>query len=78
MIALDDALDVFDFLMADVLRDAKHAGEKARLRTLRDLDTAALALHAACAIVLDDAIPSDEVREVDLRPYLADALTGSR
>jgi TnpA family transposase len=64
MIALDDALDVFDFLMADVLRDAKHAGEKERLRTLRDLDTAALALHAVCVIVLDDAIPSDEVREV--------------
>lgn len=64
MIALDEALDVFDSLMADVLRDAKHAREKARLRTLRDLDAAALALHEACAIVLDDAIPSDEVREV--------------
>jgi Domain of unknown function (DUF4158) len=63
MIALDDALDVFDGLMADVLRDAKNAGEKARLRTLRDLDAAALALHEACAIVLDDTIPSDGVRE---------------
>src|SRR5882724_10336364 len=63
IIALDDALDVFDFLMADVLRDAKHAREKARLRTLRDLDAAALALHEACAIVLDDAIPSEGVRE---------------
>lgn len=61
---LDDALDVFDFLMTDLLRDAKKTGEKERLRTLRDLDAAALELYKACVILLDDAIPNAGLREV--------------
>ena len=62
VIALDDALDVFDLLMSDILRDAKRLGDRARLRTLKDLDAAALDLRAACEILLDDSLPDAEVR----------------
>ena len=63
---LDDALDVFDMLIADIAASAKTLGQKKRLRSLRDLDEAALALAEVCAIVLDDAHPNDEVRIVVL------------
>lgn len=62
IVALDDALTVFDFLMEDILRDAKKTGERARLRSLRDLDRAALTLREACELLLDDAIPVIELR----------------
>ena len=62
VIALDEALEVFDALMSDILRDAKRRGDRARLRTLKDLDAAALDLRAACEILLDDHLPDAEVR----------------
>jgi hypothetical protein len=40
-IALDDALDLLDILITEIFTDATHAGEKARLRTIKDLDEAA-------------------------------------
>ena len=42
--ACDDALDVLDALVDQLLRDALHAHRRERLRTLRDLDGAALIL----------------------------------
>ncbi len=42
--AQDDALDVLDMLIRDLLARSVSSGKKARLRTLRDLDAAALAL----------------------------------
>lgn len=62
VIALDDALDVFDLLMSDILRDAKRLGDRARLRTLKALDAAALDLRTACKMLLDDNLPDAEVR----------------
>ena len=43
--ALDDALDLLDLIVTDLLAQAKLTGEKERLRTLRDLDAAALQLR---------------------------------
>src|SRR4051794_17076800 len=45
--ALDDALDLLDLIVTDLLAQAKLTGEKERLRTLRDLDAAALQLREA-------------------------------
>jgi Domain of unknown function (DUF4158) len=42
--AQDDSLDVLDMLIRDLLARSVNAGKKARLRTLRDLDAAALSL----------------------------------
>ncbi len=50
-IALDDALDLLDILITDIFADATRAGEKARLRTIKDLDEAAGRLGQVCALL---------------------------
>ena len=40
--AQDDALDVLDIVLSDIFSEASKAGIKARLRTLKDLDAAAV------------------------------------
>ena len=61
--AMDDALDVFDMLVTEIIRDAELCRKKERWRTLRDLDAAALLLREACQIVLDDACEDSKLRE---------------
>jgi hypothetical protein len=51
--AQDDALDVLDQLLDDLFREAAKAGKQERLRTLRDLDTAALLLRDVCGMLRD-------------------------
>jgi TnpA family transposase len=60
--ALDDALDLLDILITEIFSEADKAGEKARLRTIKDLDAAALRLGAACRLILDPDIPDTELR----------------
>jgi TnpA family transposase len=61
-IALDDALDLFDLVITDILHDAQTEGEHQRLRTLRDLDAAALHLWEAIQVLLDDRVDDAMVR----------------
>ena len=51
-----------DLLISDILREAHNDGEKERLRTLRDLDAAALQLWDALQILLDTTIDATAVR----------------
>lgn len=60
--ALDDALDVLDLLVSDITSRAKNLGKRSRLRTLKDLDKAALALARACALILDEGQNPDDLR----------------
>ena len=60
--AQDDALDLLDVLLGEMFAAATKAGEQARLRTLKDLDAAALQLGRACGVLLDEAITGDAVR----------------
>lgn len=53
-VAIDDAVELFDALMADIFRDAKAARQKKRLRSLGDLDAAALILRALAGRVMTD------------------------
>ncbi|MCB0094068.1 MAG: Tn3 family transposase [Caldilineaceae bacterium] len=62
-IALDDALDLLDLLITEIAGEAKKTGQKKRLRTLKDLDSSALALAEACALLLDEETNSKELRE---------------
>ncbi len=50
----DDALDLFDALMRTAFSTATREGQQERLRTIHDLDAAALVLSEACQIVLDE------------------------
>ncbi len=60
---LDDALDVLDLLIADIAGEAKKLGKKNRLRTLKDLDQAAIALAKACTLLLDEGHSPDDLRD---------------
>ena len=60
--AMDDALDLLDLLLSDLVRTAQQTGEKTRIRTLRDLDAAALQLWEALQVLLDDSIDAAAVR----------------
>ncbi len=51
---IDDTLDIFEEFIADIKRNAKKVGEKYRLRTLRDLDEAALLLSAVCVVMTNN------------------------
>lgn len=60
--ALDDALDLLDRVITEVVAEAHRLGRNERLRTLRDLDGAALQLRQACEMLLDDTCDSVHLR----------------
>src|SRR6266704_2990125 len=60
--AQDDSLDVLDRLMRDLLARSVSSGKKARLRTLRDLDAAALSLAEISEKVITPEWTDDQVR----------------
>lgn len=62
-IAQDDALDVLELLIKDVLSKSAREGRKARLRTLKDLDAAALKLSAACSLLLAPECDDNQLRQ---------------
>ena len=61
--AQDDVLDLFDIEVTTLFTDAAKVGKKARLRTIRDLDAAALQLRRAGGVLMDEAVKDDAVRE---------------
>src|SRR3954453_21506492 len=63
--ALDDAVELFDALAGDIVTQAEEAHRKSRLRSLRDLDAAAIMLRDVGQHVVsgeDDALPVAEWR----------------
>ena len=62
--AQDDATELAEALLADLVRDAEAADKKTRLRSLRDLDNAAVLLREMGRLVLAvDDLPLDGWRE---------------
>ena len=64
IIAMDDVLDLFDLLMTELLHGASGEGKKERLRTIKDMDSAALELLRACKIIIDDQYRKKKIRDV--------------
>ena len=62
--AQDDALDVFDQVLDELLRGAARTAKKERLRTLRDLDAAALVLRDVARVVRDRRYRGEEIRDI--------------
>ncbi len=60
--ANDDVLDLFDVVVTGMFSDAKAAGQKDRLGSIRDLDAAAMKLKQACVVLLDDTTSNAGVR----------------
>jgi TnpA family transposase len=61
--AQDNALTVLELLTKELLSKSVSQGKKERLRTLKDLDAAALALSAACAILIAPEQEAAQLRE---------------
>lgn len=61
-VAQDDAIDLLHQLIAEDLARAENRGEQQRLRTLPELDAAALRLRALGLIVLDGSHADDRLR----------------
>jgi hypothetical protein len=84
-VALDDAVELFDALATDIFSAAEEAHRKSRLRSLRDLDAAAIVLRdVSRRVIQDDDLPltswrdalidilvsaPDDRRYQELRPY---------
>jgi TnpA family transposase len=60
---LDDALEVLDQLISEIIGTAKRRVQKNRIRTLKDLDKSALALAEVCALILNDETNNDALRD---------------
>jgi hypothetical protein len=60
--AHDDALDLFDVVVADIFRDAKHTVDKKRQETDRRYDRAAPQLDWVLSVMMDTSVPDAEVR----------------
>jgi TnpA family transposase len=60
--AQDDVLEVLESLLHELFGAAEKADQKARLRTLKDLDQATATLADACRLLLDPTLPDDQVR----------------
>ena len=78
--AQDDVLDLFDVVVTRIFADAEKREREARLRSLRDLDAAALVLRDVCAPVLplskrNGADTATDPAAIDARPPVI-AVTG--
>lgn len=63
--AQDDAAELAEALLSDMVKGAEAAERQDRLRSLRDLDGAAMLLHTMGLLVLtDDALPLDGWRDM--------------
>lgn len=65
--AQDDALEVLEIVLADIFSEAATAAKKATLRTLKDLDAAALQTANVTRIVLDSQIGDGDIRQAVFR-----------
>jgi hypothetical protein len=61
-VAQDDAVDLLNQLIAESLRKADSKGEAERLKSIADLDRAALRLRDAVRVVLDVNQPDEALR----------------
>ena len=61
-LAQDEAVEVLDILLHEIFSDAEKEDRKARLRSIRDLDSGAITLMQACSFLLDPALQDGELR----------------
>ena len=61
----------------ELLAKSQRDGKQARLRTLKDLDTAALQRSLACRVLLESEVAPDQVREAVFERIDAEALAAA-
>ncbi len=73
--AQDDALDILSSLLNEIFGNATKAGQRARLRTLCDLDIAAMTLANACKILINTTLSDAEMRTTIFTKFSHETLT---
>ena len=63
-VAQDDAVDLLNQLITKCLARAEQTGEQVRLRTIHDLDPAAVRLNIVCKVVLDPRCEDGKLRSL--------------
>ena len=72
--AQDDVLDLFEIVVTKLFTDAAKVGRLTRLRTIRDLNAAALKLRQAGAVLMDDIGEDAAVRRAAFATISRDVL----
>ena len=70
-------MDVLDSLADGIFKNARKDGEKKRMRTLRDLDSAAFDLRKASEVILDEDVPPEKLRDVIFGQISREQLAGA-
>ncbi len=73
--ATDDVLWMFESMMTSLGNLSERKRRQERLRSLKDLDEASLALREVARVVLDESVQEGEVRKTALERISRDALT---
>ena len=66
-VAQDDAVDLLNQLITKCLARAEQTGAQERLRTIHDLDAAAIRLNLVCKVVLDPQCEDGKLRSIILK-----------
>ena len=76
--AQDDAAELAEALITDLIKDAEAADKQARLRSLRDLDDAAILLRDMAKLVFEDnTLPLEQWREALFERFPRDDLVAA-
>ncbi len=75
--ATDDVIDMLLALIRDLLSSSEREGKKERLRTLKDLDKAALKVSQACQFLFDPKIEDSLVRAKVFEKFNPEELSAS-
>lgn len=59
----DDVIDYMEKYFSGLFNSADRKGKKERLRSLKDLDSSARELSKACALLLDETVPDEAIRQ---------------
>jgi len=72
--AQDDVIEIMEIIFTNTFRKSDNKGKKNRIRTIKDLDSAARRLREVCSYLLDESISDNELRKVIFSKYPKDVL----
>jgi hypothetical protein len=75
--AQDDVIDIMEQLFTKLFNKSVRKEQKSRIRTIKDLDSAARKLKDACALLLDESLSTEDIRETIFSSISKEDLKGA-
>jgi len=75
--AQDDVIDIMEQLFTKLFNNSVRKEQKSRIRTIKDLDSAARKLKDACALLLDESLSNEDIRETIFSAISKEELKGA-